>query len=112
VILTWKASPGKNIVGYCLYRSTQKDVAKNKPNTPFHCVDCEQINAFPVKSTACVDVDVPDNSTYFYIATAIDSHEVLSPASNEARADIRDGFSRSSSPAISSDLCREASKSK
>ena len=112
VTLTWKASPGKNVVGYCLYRSTQKNLAKNKPNTPFNCVGCEQINTVPVKSTACVDDAVPDKSTYFYVATAIDDQKKLSPASNEARADIGDGSPRPSPQQSTYTLCRDASSSK
>ena len=112
VTLTWNASPGNNVVVYCLYRSKQNDVAKNKPNTPFHCVGCEQINTYPVKSTACVDDIVPDKSTYFYVAAAIDGNKVLSAASNEARADIGDASARPYSQASSYALCREASKSK
>jgi hypothetical protein len=112
VTLTWTASPGKSVVGYCLYRSRKKDVAKNKPNTPFRCAGCEQINIFPIKSTACVDDVVPDKSTYFYVATAIDGQETLSPASNEARADIGDGSARPSPQRSTYTLCRDPSSPK
>lgn len=107
VTLTWKASRGNNVVGYCLYRSPNEGVAKNKSNTPFSCAGCEQINSVPVVATGCVDDHVPDGSTYFYVATAFDGHQGLSPASNEVRADIREPFS-SLPQASRYDLCRES----
>ena len=88
VILTWKASRANNVVGYCLYRSVRPGVATSKPNTSFRCAGCEQINSTPVVPTGCVDNRVPDDSTYFYVATAFDGRQLLSVASNEVRAEI------------------------
>lgn len=106
VTLTWNPSLGENIAGYCLYRGTKKHVAKNKqPKTPFICTGCEQINVVPVVSTGCVDDLVKDGATYYYVATALDAHQVLSPASNEVRAEIR-GPASSHSQATPHDLCR------
>ena len=114
VTLTWNASPGGNIEGYCLYRGPKKHVAKNrKPETPFTCAGCEQINVIPVVPTGCVDDLVKDGATYYYVATALDGHQVLSPASNEVSAEIR-GPASSHSHASAYGLCRgpEASQSK
>ena len=114
VTLTWNASPGGNIEGYCLYRGPKKHVAKNKkPETPFTCAGCEQINVIPVVPTGCVDDLVKDGATYYYVATALDDHQVLSPASNEVRAEIR-GPASSHSHASLYGLCRgpEAPQSK
>ena len=88
VILTWKASRGNNVVGYCLFRSARPGVATSKPNTSFRCAGCEQINSIPVVPTGCVDNRVPDDSTYFYVATAFDGKQLLSSASNEVRAKV------------------------
>lgn len=112
VTLTWNASRGKNVVGYCLYRSTQKKVAKNKPNTEFACAGCEQVNAIPIVPTGCVDDLVRDNSSYFYVATALDHDKWLSGASNEVRADIPGESSSSTSQASPYGRCREDSTSK
>lgn len=114
VTLTWNASPGGNIEGYCLYRGPKKHVEKNKkPETPFTCAGCEQINVIPVVPTGCVDDLVKDGATYYYVATALDDHQVLSPASNEVRAEIR-GPASSHSHASPYGLCRgpEAPQSK
>lgn len=84
VILTWNASapsssPDSTAVGYCLYRSQKKKVAKKNPT----CSECEQINSIPVVGTTCVDDLVQDGATYFYVATAISRSRQLSPSSNE-----------------------------
>jgi len=112
VTLTWKASRGSKVVGYCLYRSTRKEVATNKPNTEFRCAGCEQINVIPVPSTGCVDDLVKDDSSYYYVATALDPNRGLSSASNEVRADIPSGPPTIASKASSYALCRNTSKSK
>jgi hypothetical protein len=86
VFLTWdatkptKAVPGE-AAGYCLYRSTTKDAAKKNPN----CPECERINEYPVRGTACVDELVRDGSTYYYVAAAITQNRELSKSSNEIR---------------------------
>jgi hypothetical protein len=107
VTLTWNASRGKDVVGYCLYRDTEKKVAKNKPNAEFTCAGCEQVNSIPVAPTGCVDDVVPDNSTYFYVATALNRDKRLSSASNEARADIPAASSSATPQASPYGRCRE-----
>ena len=84
VILVWNASapssnPDSTAVGYCLYRSQKKKVAKKNPT----CSECEQINSIPVVGTTCVDDLVQDGATYFYVATAISRSGQLSSSSNE-----------------------------
>jgi hypothetical protein len=89
VVLTWNASspsphPEDNAVGYCLYRSTKKSVAKNNAT----CKDCEQINTMPVVGTGCVDDLVQDGALYYYVATAINAGRKVSVSSNETPAPI------------------------
>jgi hypothetical protein len=84
VILSWNASAPSShtensAVGYCLYRSTTKNAAKQNPV----CVGCEQINATPVAATGCVDDLVQDGARYYYVVTAISAGGVLSSSSNE-----------------------------
>lgn len=89
VILSWNASapslrPENNAVGYCLYRSTTKNTAKQNPV----CGGCEQINAAPVAATGCVDDLVQDGASYYYVVTAISAGGVLSSSSNEISVPI------------------------
>jgi hypothetical protein len=84
VTLTWNAStPSNNLdgaaVGYCLYRSKKKNVAKKNPI----CQDCEQVNRVPIPSTGCIDDLVADSAHYYYVVAAINSKGSLSSASNE-----------------------------
>src|SRR5579872_1967835 len=65
VILSWNASapssrPENDAIGYCLYRSTTKNAAKQNPV----CGSCEQVNATPVAATGCVDELVKDGVAY------------------------------------------------
>jgi hypothetical protein len=87
VILSWTASRGEDVAGYCLYRSSGPNVA-NDAKKEFRCTGCEQINSDPVLRTGCVDNLVHDGFTYFYVATAMDHGGTLSIASNETRADV------------------------
>ena len=89
VTLSWNASahssnPEKNAVGYCLYRSTTQNAAKQKPT----CNACEQVNSVPIVGTACVDDLVRDSTKYYYVVTAIDLKKELSASSNEVPAPI------------------------
>ena len=89
VTLSWNASspstdPEKKAVGYCLYRSTTQNAAKQKPT----CPDCEQINNIPIVGTGCVDDLVKDGASYYYVVTAINAGGRTSPASNETPAQI------------------------
>lgn len=89
VFLSWNASSsssgsGGNDVGYCLYR-TQKKGAANLSAT---CPDCEQVTLVPVLSTRCVDDVVRDQTTYYYVAVAINSTGITSSPTKEAIAPI------------------------
>lgn len=83
VFLSWNASASaahsNSRIGYCLYRSMKKHVAKKYPL----CQQCEQVNLIPVSGTRCVDEVVLDSTTYYYVAVAIDLNRDLSPSSNE-----------------------------
>ena len=108
VILTWNASapssnPDSTAVGYCLYRSEKRKVAKKNPR----CNDCEQINFTPVAGTTCVDDVVRDGATYYYVATAISRSGQLSSSSNEITVVIPGSKqSGASSCAASPHFCR------
>ena len=81
VILTWKASPSTNAVGYCVYRRKIKHI----PRKISDCKDCEQLNTAPLKGTGCVDDVVPDGVTYYYVVTAINQHSDMSDMSIRPR---------------------------
>ena len=100
-------------MGYCLYRSATKNVADKKATGEFRCTGCEQINFIPVTGTACIDTLVPDASTYYYVATAINQTGTLSTASNETRAEIPPG-TQSIKPSLTGSypLCRELASAK
>jgi len=89
VTLTWKASapsidPASVAMGYCLYRSKIRQVAKKNPV----CSQCEQVNRVPITSTGCVDDLVVDSTRYFYVVTAINLKGSLSAPSNEIPVSI------------------------
>jgi hypothetical protein len=89
VILTWNASapstdPTRQAVGYCLYRTSTPNIAKQDPK----CTTCEQINRKPISGTACVDDLVQDGARYYYVATAINGNEEPSSLSNDTLAEI------------------------
>jgi len=72
VTLTWHASvpptnPNLTAVGYCLYRSKKKNVARKSAT----CSDCERVTPTSIARTGCVDDLVEDGATYYYVATAI-----------------------------------------
>jgi hypothetical protein len=112
VFLKWNASmtptgsPDPSAVGYCLYRSAKKSVAKDKPT----CAECERVNLVPIPGTACMDDLVKDGATYFYVATAINPDNQLSSSSNEVPVVIPHGRkSVQPAPAGAYPLCRAAS---
>ncbi len=113
VILTWNASvpapgPDGKAVGYCLYRSQTQGAAKQNPK----CDICEQINPTPVVGTACVDNLVLDNTTYFYVVTAINANKKISASSNETPAPIPPGTQTAKPVSASSyPLCRATNTS-
>ena len=109
VFLTWNASTssgqlGASTIGYCLYRSQKKGNAKKFPK----CPDCEQVNLRPVLSARCVDDLVRDQTTYYYVAIAINSGNVISSTTNEAVAKIPVAGQQNAAPpdATSYPLCR------
>lgn len=114
VFLKWNASkPSKDdsneVVGYCLYRSTEKKVAKKDPK----CPKCEQVNRVPIKETQCVDDLVTDGTTYYYVATAITRKSGLSTTSNEIPVKIpRSERPIGHAPADSYPSCRAAAPDK
>jgi hypothetical protein len=89
VFLSWSASASTgpfstDPVRYCLYRTQTEDTAKNCPRQG----DCEQVNVVPLLNTRCVDDLVKDQTTYHYIAIAINSAGTISSPTNEAIAKI------------------------
>jgi len=89
VFLAWNAStssgqPGGSTIGYCLYRSQKEGNAKKFPK----CPDCEQVNLRPVLSSRCVDDLVKDQTTYYYVAIALNSGNDISSSTSEAIARI------------------------
>jgi len=109
VTLSWIASadsadPAKQVIGYCLYRSTKQQAAKQNPT----CIDCEQINTIPVVGTGCVDDLVKDGTTYYYVVTAINAQREISSSSNETPAQIPLGRQPARTPSGSYSLCRAA----
>jgi hypothetical protein len=106
VTLSWNASGSqqpRNAVGYCLYRSKSQYAAKKNPT----CALCERVNAVPLASLSCIDDMVKDNTTYYYVVTAIDPERRISSPSNEITALIPSG-DKSISAGLSSTapLCR------
>lgn len=109
VFLTWNAStssgqPGASTIGYCLYRSQKKGNAGKFPK----CPDCEQVNLRPTLVARCVDDLVKDETTYYYVAIAINSGNAISSATNEATAKIPVAGQQNAAPpdAASYPACR------
>ena len=114
VFLTWNAStssgqPGSSTTGYCLYRSQKEGNAKKFPK----CPDCEQVNLRPVRSARCVDDLVKDQTTYYYVAIAINSGNGISSPTNEAIAQIPVAEQKKAAPpdAASYPACRAPASS-
>lgn len=74
VVLTWTASP--TAVGYNVFRGTQSGGPYTKQNLAL------------VGATTFTDFSVTSGTTYFYVVTAVNSSNVQSPFSNEAKAVI------------------------
>jgi hypothetical protein len=113
VVLTWDASKSSPIaeddaIGYCIYRSKKKGVARKNPN----CNDCEQVNVIPVKATRCIDDLVQDRVTYYYVVAAINRQGVVSSSSNEILVSIPPGQRHASTSESSYPFCRGDSGSK
>lgn len=115
VTLSWNASAASpkhsgDAVGYCLYRSKKEYAAKKNPT----CSVCEQINSVPISSLSCIDNQVEDSTTYYYVVTAINPASRISSSSNEVTASVpprdKPGSQRSASQAPP--LCRVSSAGK
>ncbi len=115
VTLTWNASvPRPNVndedIGYCLYRSKDHPVQKEKRKTPkvakkHPCQECEGVNTFPIRQTSCIDNVVEDDVLYYYVAIATNKNG-LSEFSNQARAKIPAKAAGMPLPSGSYRLCR------
>ncbi|MFZ3342544.1 MAG: hypothetical protein WA609_07500 [Terriglobales bacterium] len=108
VTLKWKANeptidPVKNVVGYCLYRRKAQGLL---PNEILKCKGCQLVSPMPIAGTGCVDDRVEDDSTYYYVVTAVNVRGAMSLSSNEAAAKI--GAEESTKPAVASSypFCR------
>ena len=94
VTLTWKASAPSphqisNPVGYCLYRSKRHGLPKMAMAIPnVRCGGCEQVNRVPIASIGCTDDLVEDNTTYYYVVTAISRSGLTSSSSNESIVEV------------------------
>ena len=75
VSLAWSPSTS-SVTGYDIYRSTLS-------GGPY-----SRVNPSLVTGTTYTDEDVQGGTTYFYVATAVDSHGVESVFSNEVSATI------------------------
>lgn len=100
VFLFWNPSSSPD-VGYCLYRrqtmQREKKTAKKLPEL-IECLDCEQVNLFPVRNPRCVDDLVMDETTYDYLVVAINSKgEISTP--DEALATIPSAKRQNPAPA-------------
>jgi fibronectin type 3 domain-containing protein len=76
VALSWNAS-ASSVVGYNIYRGTQS-------GGPYST----RLNSSLLANTAYTDALVESGSTYYYVATAVDSNNVESSYSNETSATI------------------------
>jgi fibronectin type 3 domain-containing protein len=76
VTLSWIASTSPSIVGYNIYRGTQK-------GGPYPT----KLTETPQTGTSFVDDTVQSGTTYFYVATAVNSNSE-STYSNEVMAKI------------------------
>jgi len=97
VTLSWKASTSAasanashTPAGYCLYRRKKPGI----PKDVLKCSDCELLNTIAFADTACVDDQVQDGTTYYYVVTFLVAPPPKTPmslASNEAVAPIPPG---------------------
>jgi uncharacterized protein YjdB len=76
VSLTWTASTSPGIVGYNAYRSPTSD----GPYT--------MLNSQLIPTNTYADQTVKSGYTYYYVTTAVDSHGIESPYSNQAVAAV------------------------
>ena len=89
MFLSWNASSSAGVqnnstTGYCIYRTQRPARARDCPKYS----GCEEVNVIPVRNTRCVDDLVKDDTTYYYVALAINSASNSSLASDEAIAQV------------------------
>jgi hypothetical protein len=77
VSLSWGASSTSSVVGYNVYRGTSS-------GGPYPT----KLTSSPQNDTSFVDSSVQSSTTYFYVATAVDSDATESSFSNQAKAVI------------------------
>ena len=75
VALSWNASTS-SVIGYNVYRGTQNGGPYTK------------LNSSPESATAYTDASVLSGTTYYYVATSVDSNNVESTYSNQAIAQV------------------------
>lgn len=75
VALSWNPSTSQ-VVGYNVYRGTQNGGPYSK------------LNSSPESGTAYTDATVLNGTTYYYVATSVDSNNVESTYSNQAVAQV------------------------
>jgi hypothetical protein len=76
VLLTWQASPSKDVVGYNVARSTTSGSGYSLLNTGL------------VPDTSYTDQTAQSGHTYYYVVTAVNSADQESAPSNEAVANV------------------------
>lgn len=76
VTLTWTASTSSNVAGYNVYRGTVSGGPYSK------------LNSALVAGTSYTDTDVVAGSTYYYVATSVDTSKNESGYSNQAQATV------------------------
>ena len=76
VDLAWHASTSKNVIGYNIYRGI-------KPRGPYR-----KINSGLDKATCYTDSSVVNGTTYYYVSTAVNSHNRESAYSNLAEVKV------------------------
>jgi hypothetical protein len=77
VSLSWNPSSSSSVVGYNVYRGTSS-------GGPYSV----RLTSSPLSDTSFVDSTVQASSTYYYVATAVDSDSGESANSNQAKAVI------------------------
>lgn len=76
VTLSWEPNTTAGVVGYNVYRSRTS-------RGPY-----VRLNSVPLTTPSYVDSTVTAGSSYYYVSTAIDSHGMESPYSNERQVVI------------------------
>jgi len=118
VTLTWNPSLTPNHskeVRYCLYRSRGrvKRIKGELTVDKAPCTNCELVTEIPVPATKFTDLKVDNESSYCYVAVAIeDGGKKFSEFSNQAEADIPKADEPGSNKISHGTLCDEAKRNK